>query len=207
MYLLPTFVYLILWFSGKNPAAHPLSDKLDYLIPAENNKHQEYMNLLANWEASSEYGDIKLSAIKKYLDGGTIVKDLVREQLLESDKNNKIADKKINGVEPLQCMVRWRVLGTDVEECWRDKQLFQKWASYYDTKMQNNENFITDLCMISGEQEILAPMVPKGIVNKQANAKLISSNDSQFANAYIPISVTDFGKVISFSPLPPNNPE
>ena len=83
------------------------------------------MNLLANWEASSEYGDIKLSAIKKYLDGETIVKDLVREQLLELDKNNKIADKKINGVEPLQCMVRWRVLGTDVEECWRDKQLFQ----------------------------------------------------------------------------------
>ena len=164
--------------SGKNPAAHPLSDKLDYLIPTENNKHQEYMNLLANWEASSEYGDIKLSAIKKYLDGETIVKDLVREQLLELDKNNKIADKKINGVEPLQCMVRWRVLGTEVEECWRDKQLFQKWASYYDTQMQNNEKFIMDLCMISGEQEILAPMVPKGIVNMQANAKLISSNDT-----------------------------
>lgn len=53
------------------------------------------MNLLANWEASSEYGDIKLSAIKKYLDAGTIVKDLVREQLLELDKNNKIADKKL----------------------------------------------------------------------------------------------------------------
>lgn len=35
-----------------------------------------------------------------------------------------------------------------------------------------------DLCMISGEQEILAPMVPKGIVNMQANAKLISSNDT-----------------------------
>ena len=164
--------------SGKNPAAHPLSDKLDYLIPTENNKHQEYMNLLANWEASSEYGDIKLSAIKKYLDGETIVKDLVREKLFELDKNNKIADKKINGVEPLQCMVRWRVLGTDVEECWRDKQLFQKWASYYDTQMQNNEKFIMDLCMISGEQEILAPMVPKGIVNMQANAKLISSNDT-----------------------------
>lgn len=164
--------------SGKNPAAHPLSDKLDYLIPTEKNKHQEYMNLLANWEASSEYGDIKLSAIKKYLDGETIVKDLVREKLLELDKNNKIADKKINGVEPLQCMVRWRVLGTDVEECWRDKQLFQKWASYYDIQMQNNEKFITDLCMISGEQEILAPMVPKGIVNMQANAKLISSNDT-----------------------------
>lgn len=164
--------------SGTNPAAHPLSDKLDYLIPSESSKHQEYMQLLAKWEASSEYGDVKLSAIKKYLDSGTIVRDLAREQILELDKNNKITAKKINGVEPLQCMVRWRVLGTEEEECWRDGKLFRKWAAYYDAEMKNNEKFITDLCMISGVHEILAPMVPKGIVNKQANAKLISSNDT-----------------------------
>lgn len=163
--------------SGTNPAAHPLSDKLAYLIKSEDDKHQEYMQLLSAWGAS-EYGDEKLTAIKKYLEAGTIVSDLVREQILEIDENGKISDKKINSVEAMQCMVRWRVHGCEVEECWRDQRLFEKWAAYYNSLMNADDKLSKGICMISGAEEILAPMVPKGIINMQANAKLISSNDT-----------------------------
>ncbi len=163
--------------SGKNPAAHPLSDKLTYLIKSDDDKHKEYMQLLSAWEMS-EYGDKKLTAIKKYLEGGTLVGDLVREKILEIDENGKIANKKINSVEAMQCMVRWRVYGCDVEECWRDQELFEKWIAYYNSLMNADDKLNKGICMISGAEEILAPMVPKGIVNMQANAKLISSNDT-----------------------------
>lgn len=163
--------------SGTNPAAHPLSDKLAYLIKSEDSKHREYMQILSGWEASI-YGDVKLTAIKKYLAGGTIVEDLAREAIVHLDKNGKIDDQKINGVDALQCIVRWRIYGSDVEECWRDQDLFVKWAAYYNSLMEKDAKLVKDICMISGIEETLAPMVPKGIVNMQANAKLISSNDS-----------------------------
>lgn len=163
--------------SGTNPAVHPLSDKLAYLVKSDDSKHKEYVQLLSAWEASN-YGDDKLTAIKKYIIGGTIVEDLTKEAILQLDKNSKIDEQKINGVEALQCMVRWRVYGSTVEECWRDQELFAKWAAYYHSLMDEDAELIKDMCMISGVEETLAPMVPKGIVNLQANAKLISSNDS-----------------------------
>lgn len=164
--------------SGKNPVAHPLSDKLAYLIKSEDSKHKEYMQLLSAWEGSV-YADEKLTAIKKYLESGTLLKDLVHEKVLELDKDGKISTKKINGTEPLQCLVRWRVYGCMVEECWRDQRLFDKWIAYYNSLLHDGENFTENICMISGKKEILATMVPKGIVNVkgQSNAKLISSND------------------------------
>lgn len=163
--------------SGTNPAAHPLSDKLAYLINSAGNKHKEYMQLLAAWETSN-YTDDKLSAIKKYVEAGTIINDLAGEAILKLDSNGQLTDDKVNGVEPLQCMVRWRAYGSKTEECWRDQELFDKWASYYNSLMEKDKAMHKNICMISGEEEILAPMVPKGIVNMQANAKLISSNDS-----------------------------
>lgn len=163
--------------SGKNPAAHPLSDKLAYLIKSEDSKHKEYMQLLSAWEAST-YTDDKLTAIRKYIEAGTIVSDLARETILKLDNNGQVSTNKVNGVEPLQCMVRWRVYGSKTEECWRDQELFDKWIGYYNSLMENNKEIHKNVCMISGKEEFLAPMVPKGIVNMQANAKLISSNDS-----------------------------
>lgn len=162
--------------SGTNPAVHPLSDKLAYLIKSDDSKHKEYMQLLSSWEASI-YTDDKLSAIKKYIESGSIVNDLVRESILKLENDGRISDNKINGVEPLQCMVRWRVYGSKVEECWRAQDLFRKWVDYYHALMDDDAKLVKNICMISGVEETLAPMVPKGIVNMQANAKLISSND------------------------------
>jgi len=163
--------------SGKNPAAHPLSDKLAYLIKSDDSKYQEYIDLLSSWEKSA-YGDEKLSAVKKYVESGTIVQNLAESQVLSLEKDDELENAKINGVAALQCTVRWRVFGSEVEECWRDQNLFEKWADYYSSLMQCDKNFTKDICMISGNKEILAPMVPKGIVKKNANAKLISSNDT-----------------------------
>lgn len=163
--------------SGTKAAAHPLSDKLAYLIKSEDSKHREYVQLLSAWEVSA-YADDKLTAIKKYIEAGTIVNDLAKEAILKLDTNGKIGSNKVNGVEPLQCMVRWRVYGSKTEECWRDKNLFNKWINYYNFLLQNNNNKIKGVCMISGEDTLLTDKVPKGIVNRQHGAQLISSNDT-----------------------------
>ena len=163
--------------SGTKAAAHPLSDKLAYLIKSEDSKHKEYMQLLTAWEASA-YTDDKLTAIKKYIESGAIVDDLAKEAILKLDSNGQIGSNKVNGVDPLQCMVRWRVYGSKTEECWRDQELFNKWADHYNSLIQNNKDMVKGICMISGKKEILANKVPKGIINRQHGAQLISSNDS-----------------------------
>lgn len=161
---------------SSNPTAHPLSDKLSYLIKADNKKYKGYMQLLSAWKAS-ENGDEKLTAIKTYLESGTLLKDLANEKILELNKDGKISTKKINGTDPLQCLVRWRVHGCNVEECWRDQSLFDKWIAYYDSLLQDREDFTKNTCMISGEKEIIATKIPTGMIRGQALAKIISSND------------------------------
>ena len=70
-------------------------------------------------------------------------------------------------------MVRWKVLGAAVEECWRDPSLFSAFIQYYRTKQSPD----TRLCMVSGAAAVPAQQHLKGIISRYGNAKLISAND------------------------------
>lgn len=146
------------------PAAHPLCDQLCYLANYDEQKHSLYVDQLRDW-ANSPYGHPTLNAVLAYVQGNTILEDLQRFDLIQC------SDKGIPEKEKL--LVRWRVLGTEVEECWKDRSLFSAFVQYYRAKQSPD----TRLCMISGAAAVPAKQHPKGIISFNGNAKLISAND------------------------------
>ena len=74
-------------------------------------------------------------------------------------------------------MICWRVLGIPTEEpaCWKNRNLFSAFESYYCSQLETRE---MALCMLEGKTEPLALQHPKGIIPMNGNAKLISANDS-----------------------------
>lgn len=141
---------------------HPLSDKLSYYIQQK----ELVMQQLKRW-ADSPYGHPKIDAIIAYLERETLVEDLLRCGCIKMGKK---------GLSHTDWVVRWRVHGAGEEStCWKDQSLFRAYAQYYQSTLANAA---TDLCMITGETDVIAEKHPKGILAQQANAKLISSNDT-----------------------------
>lgn len=147
------------------PCAHPLCDQIGYLIPGNAPKYKLYVEQLAAWEASA-YTHPVLTAVLRYVQGGSILSDLVRCGVVKLDAEGKPEDEKL--------MVRWRVLGNAVESCWLDQTLFEAFTAYYIA----NHGGKGMLCMVSGEETAAAAQHPKGIIPINGNAKLISANDS-----------------------------
>lgn len=159
--------------TGDNNRAHPLSDQLRYLLKINEDKYNAYISLLKAWTESA-YWHPKAAAVLKYVQGGTILKDLADNKIITlSDKGEP--------VEPKGCdkyMVRWRVLGetqNNITACWTDKSLFEAYINYYDSVIKNHD---TALCMLNGDMDIVLESNPKGIVAANYGAKLISANDS-----------------------------
>lgn len=142
-------------------APYPLCDNISYLRVGSD-KFEKYIKQLSAWE-TSVYSDEKLTAIRKYLEKGSIIKDLEYEGITKYAEND---------------FVRWRVLGAKngVEECWKDNNLFNKWMDYYHAIVE--KEYAKGLCMVNGDVINLATSTPKKIYNGFANAKLVSSNDS-----------------------------
>lgn len=147
------------------PCAHPLCEQLGYLIPDNAEKYALYVKQLSQW-ASSEHTHPKLLPILQYVMQQTIVQDLQKCDLVKLNDRGKPEDEKL--------LIRWRVLGGEIEACWLDSSLFDAFTAYYKASIATP----SQLCMVSGE--IVAPAVqhPKGIVSIAGNAKLISANDS-----------------------------
>lgn len=159
--------------TGDNNRAHPLSDQLRYLLKINEDKYNAYVSQLKAWTESA-YWHPKAAAVLKYVQGGTILKDLADNKIITlSDKSEPI--------EPKGCdkyMVRWRVLGdtqNNITACWMDKSLFEAYINYYDSVIKNHD---TALCMLNGDMDIMLESNPKGIVAANYGAKLISANDS-----------------------------
>ena len=147
------------------PCAHPLCEQIGYLIPGNEKKFDLYTRQLSAW-AASEDTHPKLKPILRYVTGGNVLSDLVRCGLV------KLNDKGMPENEKL--MVRWRVLGEEPEDCWRDQSLFDAFTRYYLASQEGTQAF----CMVTGEESPAAGQHPKGIVSLNGNAKLISANDS-----------------------------
>ena len=149
---------------ARAPAPHPLCDQLCYLASYDEQKHTLYVSQLRDW-ANSPYGHPTLNAVLAYVQGNTILEDLQKFDLIRCN------DKGIPEKDRL--LVRWKVLGTEVEECWKDRSLFSAFTEYYRTKQSPD----TRLCMISGASAVPTQKHPRGIISLYGSAKLISAND------------------------------
>lgn len=147
------------------PCAHPLCEQIGYLISENKEKQELYISQLSQWEAS-QYSHPMLRPILEYVKGGTMVTDLLSAELIKLDSKGMPENEKL--------LVRWRVEGDEVNECWKDKTLFDAFIRYYAA----SSNSPSTLCMVTGEKSTPAQQHPKGVVPINGNAKLISANDS-----------------------------
>ncbi len=167
--------------NGKTPCPHPLCEQLGYLIQGEE-VNCAYVAQLASW-AHSPYTTPKVNAILSYVKGGSILKDLAKEQVIVLESDGTLAAKKIAGVEYIKCMVRWRVYQEGTETAtWKDKELFNAYQQF----LKATQRLTQGLCMISGQESPLASpnAYPKGILSKPYTAKLISANDNKYGFTY-----------------------
>jgi len=189
--------------SGKKPVNHPLCDKLQYIAADyvqfggkvtpgfaqdASEPHRNFLATLSAWAASPNYHP-KLSAILQYVQKGSVIRDLVDEQILLLDTQGKLlkewdGDKKnappifkimANGQSQENAFVRWRVQmpGDPKTGTWDDPELIDAWIRHYASRQQK-----IGLCLVAGEEVVLAAQHPAKLRNGADKAKLISSNDT-----------------------------
>ncbi|THJ23636.1 MAG: type I-C CRISPR-associated protein Cas8c/Csd1 [Nitrospira sp. CG24D] len=189
--------------AGSKPKNHPLCDKLQYVAgdyrelggevtvgftKEEEEPHRSYLKDLEAWGASPD-GHRKLAAILTYVRKKHVVHDLVRERLLPLDSQGKLlkkwdGDKKDvpaifkvipAGSSPEDAFIRWHVeIANDPEPAiWKDKEIMDAWIRYYASQQTKH-----GLCMVTGNETILAEQHPAKLRNAGDKAKLISSNDT-----------------------------
>lgn len=156
--------------------AHPLCDQICYLSPDNPEKIAVYLEQISRW-ADSEDTHPKVRAIRQYVQGGTIVDDLIRAAVIKTDENG-VPNGRIENTEFRKCLVRWRVIPAPEgvsADCWRDQTLFQSFIAFYQKQCAQCEQ---DICFVSGAREMVCESHPKGVVAASFGAKLISANDS-----------------------------
>lgn len=148
-------------------AAHPLCDQIKYVAPDDEEAHGLYLRELCAWEESA-YSHPILSAVRAYVEGETIIADLLNCGIIKANTVQK--DKTIKQ------MIRWRVDGCETEEpaCWKNKKLFSLFQGYYDSVICDRDRA---LCMVNGKIDLPAEKHPCGVVSNLYRAKLISTND------------------------------
>jgi len=186
--------------AGAKIAPHPLFDTLqyvagDYLAYGGNpNKKKnesgygDYIKALQGWAESTK--NRKLQSVCTYLKKGSLIRDLVKKEVLVVGNDGKLAEewkgtteappifkaiKQANKKGQFEAFVRFSVEipGDSSSELWKDGELRESWSQYY-SMLQSNR----DLCMVTGETTNIAQNHPKNIRYSGDGAKLISSNDT-----------------------------
>jgi CRISPR-associated protein Csd1 len=150
------------------PCAHPLCDQIQYIAPYNEEKHKLYVEILSKW-TNSEYTHPKLKPILKYIEGETVMNDLLVSNVVKLNDKGVPKDEKM--------IIRWVVVGLGEENsgpCWTDISLFKSFIDFYSSLSGDSK----ELCMITGDEAVTAKQHPKGIIPINGNAKLISANDS-----------------------------
>ncbi len=176
-------------------APHALSDHIKYCAKdylegrQETNKHFDaYRKQLKAW-CDSPYSHPKAAAILKYVDNGSVVRDLVSEGVLPAcngllltkwetkkpdDKpplfKQLTKDQKTKEYKPQNALIRWIVESDDlITETWKDPVLRDAWIEY-----STDTDATPALCMVTGINQVLADKHPKGMRGGKDGAKLIS---------------------------------
>ncbi len=192
--------------SGRKPEPHPLSDKLQYIAkdftdfggmvtsgyasnPTE--PYNRYESLLQKW-CASEFSHPKVKLVLKYIQRGTVIRDLVKYGVLYLGVDGKLLDKweeddppEIFKILPKtqnsdrqrqdEAFIRWSVEipGDPKAYLHSDPEIIESWVKYY-------ESTITErvLCYVTGEIKPAAKQHPANLRRDGDKAKIISSNDS-----------------------------
>ena len=202
---------------SSNQAAHLICDNLgymagdilDYYKPISTNgkdnssltvlKHQACVKQLEDTVAHKNadgYEDApeSLRAICAYIKKGTMVHDLL------SDERKEITEVVIKGSN-FKCdtKVRFRVLGADVEETWKDHALFQFWQKYCQDVERSERKVFS---ILTGSSQTICRKTGTGILGDADTSKLFSSNISdefvgRFLNAsdFVTIGRDDDAKI------------
>ncbi len=184
---------------SSNEAPHPLADKIQYVAkdyPEFGGKKKAYfkgyMSLLNEWN-DSENCHYKAKAVKKYVEKGTVIRDLVDNKILFTDENNilllswpkdiekepplifKVLPKEKGFLDQGNSLVCWSVEIPDdlVHETWKDQSLQKSWIDFELSKSDGEEG----LCYITGKRQPLAFNHPAKLRHTGDKAKLVSSND------------------------------
>ncbi|KMZ53092.1 type I-C CRISPR-associated protein Cas8c/Csd1 [Dorea sp. D27] len=178
---------------------HPFCDNLKYLagdymayyrqgkkLKDYSDNYSLYIESLRKWQ-ESPYTHKKVNAIYKYLCKGTLIKDLVGQDIILLDDEGKMLEaEKIQNVAQSDAFVRFCVEGivntkADIlgdasgryhAECWLDRTLQEAYIQYYSSILSEK-----DLCYLTGKRVSISYLQPKKIRHEGDGAKLISSND------------------------------
>jgi CRISPR-associated protein Csd1 len=203
------------------PVAHGLADKLEYLAPESNNTpapetelaatlvptkpnksskrlgeakdppHSLYLEQLRGWVASEP--DPHVEAVLRYVEGKTIIADLVKHNVLCVDAEGKLLTRwQISGAPPAifkvltatagernqrSAVVRWVVELADSEgsaQLWKNPNVQRSWQHFIAKRQKG-----ASLCMVTGKRLASAVNHPKRLRHGADGAKLISSNDNK----------------------------
>lgn len=184
--------------SGSGAAPHPLADKIQYIAKdyidfggKKKSFFNEYLELQDNW-CNSNHSHDKVKAVKKYIEQGNVVKDLIESNILfvddggslrlswpkssidESPKIFKVLPKEKGLLDQGNALVCWSVEIKDdpISDTWKDHSLQKSWVNY-----ESEKNDQTGLCYITGKMEPLAVNHPAKLRHTGDKAKLVSSND------------------------------
>ena len=181
--------------AGKNPVAHPLHDKLQYVAgdysayggEKGGTFHRDYMIALKAW-CESPYANPKVCAVNKYLQKGCLIRDLVQDGTLFAP-DNRLVDKwsgPKNECPPIfkavvgnqsDAFVRFCVHDEDdeanINNLWEDEKVQQDFIQYYTSQQSEPQ-----LCYITGKMVACSTNHPSKIRNTGDKAKIISANDS-----------------------------
>lgn len=175
------------------PVPHPLFDKLQYVAGdydkfdgSKKSCYTEYISQLESW-CSSPYGNYKVKTLLSYLKKGTLIQDLINDNVLICNDNGKLMDKwtgKKEDAPPIfgvvagnqgDAFVRFKVeIPGDIESrLWLDRNIWTSYVEYYLSRQSD-----MDYCYALGEYIVCSDIGPSKIRNAGDKAKLISGNDS-----------------------------
>lgn len=203
--------------SGTDPVPHGLADKLKYIAPDEivslaqegalaetqtadrasrktrakkDSPHSLYVNQLRSWVASEP--DPHVQAVLSYVEGGTIIADLLQHHVLHADTAGDLLTRWLNPDAPpalfkvltatagernqRAAVVRWIVELREPEgaaQLWKNQGVQFSWQKFVAKQAKKAE-----LCMVTGDRLAPAANHPKRLRHGADGAKLISSNDS-----------------------------
>lgn len=155
---------------GAGLAPHPLCEQVKYLGIYDKKSEEAfyaYIKQLSEW-VDSEYTDVKLEAILRFVSGNTLL------EKLQDDGTIKLNDK--GKPAPDNALVVWRVLGSggSDERTYKDTDLMNKYSLYYQSQLEREPKGV---CMLTGVEDPLATQHLKGVFSLDGNAKIISAND------------------------------
>ncbi|WP_235669692.1 type I-C CRISPR-associated protein Cas8c/Csd1 [Solidesulfovibrio carbinolicus] len=183
--------------AGAKVAPHPLIDKIHYCAKDYKGKKAEtfkggfeaYFDLLTKW-SDSEFTHPMVLAVKKYIEKGTLVTDLVTSGILQVDASGELLTKPVDEESGIfksiqkdqktklfdqgDAIVCWKVVGDVLEDrTWGNQELQKQWM-LFDAQQEKGNG----LCMVSGDVVACATNHPRNIRRPGDGAKLISSNDA-----------------------------